>query len=46
MNQYNTLGENGETRRTNVRHACAVSVGLCTNHAIGTPGGKDERIGD
>jgi hypothetical protein len=38
------LDENGETRRTKVRHARAVSSGLCTNHAIDTSGGKDERI--
>jgi hypothetical protein len=40
------LDENGETRRTKVRHAHAVSSGLCTNHAIDTSGGKDERIGN
>jgi hypothetical protein len=40
------LDENSETWRTKVRHARAVSSGLCTNHAIDTSGGKDERIGN
>jgi hypothetical protein len=42
MDQYNTVYKNGDTRRTKVRHARAFPSILCTNHAIGTSGGKDE----
>jgi hypothetical protein len=43
MDQYNTMCENGDAGRGKVRHARARSPCLCTNHAIGTFGGKDER---
>jgi hypothetical protein len=46
MDQCNTVWENGETRRTKVGHARTFSISLCTNHAIGTSGGKNERIGN